>query len=194
MASSQGLIRLQKEYKQICENKTFNYFEVVPDKNNFFIWHYCIYGLKDTDYDDGYYYGKVLFPNEYPMKPPGIIMITESGKFQPHQRICLSISDYHPESWNPMWKTETIMTGLISFMNSDEYSAGCVQTDKATKLKNAKESLTKNMKLPEFAEIFKPLFDKMGIGENGNKKELMIENVNQVTNAEEKKGEEGGNK
>jgi ubiquitin-conjugating enzyme E2 J2 len=36
----------------------------------------------------------------------------------------MSISDYHPETWNPIWKVETIMMGLVSFMTSDEFTAG----------------------------------------------------------------------
>ncbi len=98
----------------------------VPDSKNIFEWHFCIFGLKDSPYEGGYYHGKILFPPEYPLKPPGIMMITPSGRFEQKKRICMSISDYHPESWNPIWKTETILMGLVSFMNSDEYSAGCV--------------------------------------------------------------------
>lgn len=25
-------------------------------------------------------------------------------------------SDFHPETWNPMWSVSTILTGLVSFM------------------------------------------------------------------------------
>ena len=30
----------------------------------------------------GYYHGKLLFPDGYPFKPPGIMMLTPSGRFQ----------------------------------------------------------------------------------------------------------------
>ncbi len=100
----------------------------VPDSKNIFEWHFVIYGLKDCAYEGGFYHGKLLFPPEYPMKPPGIMMLTPSGRFEPKKRICLSISDFHPETWNPVWKTETILTAGVSFMNSDEMSTGCVKT------------------------------------------------------------------
>jgi len=87
-----------------------------------------VYDLKDCPYEGGYYHGKILFPGEYPMKPPGIMMITHSGRFEPMKKICLSISDFHPETWNPIWKAETILTALVSFMNSDERTTGCVVT------------------------------------------------------------------
>lgn len=49
-------------------------------------------------------------------------------------RLCLSISDYHPKSWNPAWSVSTILTGLLSFMVGDETTAGSVQgTDEARK-------------------------------------------------------------
>ena len=62
--------------------------------------------------------GKVIFPKQYPMKPPSIMMVTESGRFAVDQKICLSISDFHPESWNPAWTVNTIIIGLVSFMTS----------------------------------------------------------------------------
>lgn len=44
-------------------------------------------------------------------------MITPSGRFQINTRLCLSISDFHPDTWNPSWTVSTIIMGLISFMN-----------------------------------------------------------------------------
>ena len=34
-------------------------------------------------------------------------------------RLCLSISDFHPDTWNPAWSVSTILTGLLSFMVSE---------------------------------------------------------------------------
>ncbi len=31
--------------------------------------------------------------------------------FQTDIRLCLSISDYHPDTWNPAWSVSTILTG-----------------------------------------------------------------------------------
>jgi ubiquitin-conjugating enzyme E2 J2 len=55
----------------------------VPDAKNIFEWHFCVFDLKDCAYEGGYYHGKLMFPVEYPMKPPGIMMITPSGRFEP---------------------------------------------------------------------------------------------------------------
>ena len=35
-----------------------------------------ITGPKDSPYEDGQYHGKLVFPSEYPYKPPAIMMLT----------------------------------------------------------------------------------------------------------------------
>lgn len=50
----------------------------------------------------------IMFPSEYPFKPPGIKMLTPSGRFQPDKKICFSMSDFHPGSWNPAWSVATM--------------------------------------------------------------------------------------
>jgi ubiquitin-conjugating enzyme E2 J2 len=121
-----GIKRLTKEYKDLLESKTNHNFVAEPESDDIFNWHYCLFGLKDCAYVGGYYHGMLKFPKEYPMKPPSVIMITPNGRFHEMQRICLTISDYHPESWNPVWKVESILYGLMSFMLSEEHAAGAM--------------------------------------------------------------------
>ena len=70
--------------------------------------------------------GKLKFPNDYPWKPPSIMLVTESGRFAVNERICLSISDYHPESWNPVWPVRSVIIGLTSFMVTDIGTVGAL--------------------------------------------------------------------
>jgi ubiquitin-conjugating enzyme E2 J2 len=58
-------------------------------------------------------------------------MHTPSGRFQPSTRLCLSISDFHPKSFNPAWEVSTILIGLMSFMTSDEMTTGSVHATDA---------------------------------------------------------------
>lgn len=78
--------------------------------------HYVVKGPENTPYEGGYYHGKIIFPGDFPFKPPSIYMSTPNGRFCVNARLCLSISDYHPETWNPAWNVSTILTGLLSFM------------------------------------------------------------------------------
>ncbi|CAI4211707.1 unnamed protein product [Parascedosporium putredinis] len=66
-------------------------------------------------------------------------MHTPSGRFQPSTRLCLSISDFHPKSFNPAWEVSTILIGLLSFMTSEEMTTGSISgTEAERKLLAAK--------------------------------------------------------
>jgi ubiquitin-conjugating enzyme E2 J2 len=170
MSSNLGIKRLNKEHKDLLESKTNINFVAEPDPDNIFDWHFCIYGLKECPYEGGYYHGMLKFPKEYPMKPPSVLMITPSGRFYEKQRICLTISDYHPESWNPVWKVESILFGLMSFMLSEEHSVGSLHQGAAERKVFAAKSLEWNMnnKVDKFAERFDKHFIKMGLREDPN--------------------------
>ena len=73
---------MQKEYKQLALSNSVQNFIAIPDSKNIFEWHFVVFGILDSPYEGGYYHGKLLFPNEYPMKPPGIMMITPTGRFE----------------------------------------------------------------------------------------------------------------
>ena len=103
--------------------------EVLTANNN--RWHYIITGPEDTPYYGGQYWGTLVFPSNYPFAPPAIRMHTPSGRFQPSTRLCLSISDFHPRSFNPAWEVSTILIGLLSFMTSEEMTTGSVSSTEA---------------------------------------------------------------
>lgn len=115
MASPLAARRLRKEYLNLRKTPVEN-IEAVPLETNILDWYYVIKGVDDSPYSGGYYYGKLRFPPEYPLKPPSVFMYTPNGRFATNRRLCLSMSDFHPESWNPMWSVSSILTGLHSFM------------------------------------------------------------------------------
>lgn len=128
---------------------------VAPNESNILEMHYVIEGNEGTPYEGGVYHGKLIFPKEYPLKPPGVMMITPTGRFQPSRRLCLSMSDFHPESWNPMWSVSTILTGLYSFMLETDPTLGSIETTATTKQKLAAGSLEYNVKhTPIFSKLF----------------------------------------
>jgi len=81
-----------------------------------------------------------MFPPNYPFAPPAIRMITPSGRFQPSTRLCLTISDFHPKSFNPAWEVSTILIGLMSFMNSEDLTQGSVNASEAERKAHAARS------------------------------------------------------
>eukprot|EP00197_Chlamydomonas_leiostraca_P006187 CAMPEP_0202861546 /NCGR_PEP_ID=MMETSP1391-20130828/2908_1 /ASSEMBLY_ACC=CAM_ASM_000867 /TAXON_ID=1034604 /ORGANISM="Chlamydomonas leiostraca, Strain SAG 11-49" /LENGTH=165 /DNA_ID=CAMNT_0049540955 /DNA_START=355 /DNA_END=852 /DNA_ORIENTATION=- len=64
------------------------------------------------------------------------------------------MTDFHPESWNPMWSVGTILTGLLSFFHASEQTTGSINTTTAEKQRLAAESLGWNVKAPLFRRVF----------------------------------------
>ena len=87
--------RLQSELKQL--NKDPNYFySAYPNETNFLEWEFIIIGPPETFYEGGMFKGKMIFPKEYPNRPPELNFIT--NLYHPNiykdGRVCISI--LHP--------------------------------------------------------------------------------------------------
>jgi ubiquitin-conjugating enzyme E2 J2 len=130
MAIPAATNRLVREYKNIQANPP-PFIVAHPSEANILEWHYILTGPPGTPYDGGQYWGTLMFPPDYPFAPPAIRMHTPSGRFQPSARLCLSISDFHPKSFNPAWEVSTILIGLMSFMTSEEMTTGGVRASDA---------------------------------------------------------------
>lgn len=129
-----------------------------PNEDNVLEWHYVITGPPDTPYMGGQYHGTLVFPSDYPFKPPAIRMVTPSGRFKEDTRLCLSMSDYHPDTWNPSWSVSTILTGLLSFMTSEENTTGAIVTTQEHKRKMARASKEYNaLRNARFKAVFPEL-------------------------------------
>ena len=185
--------------------------------NNILEWHFVIKGPKDTPYAGGAYHGKLIFPSEYPYKPPAIMMLTPkcvrariyaqscatarlraasrhcrtffpvslshthththplclspvpsasplfrllSGRFNTNTRLCLSMSDFHPETWVPAWSVASILNGVLSFMLESTPTVGSVEASTAERRKLAIASHGYNRKTPIFCELFPQLVEE----------------------------------
>ena len=94
--------RLRKELLAINKDRP-EFIWATHKETNILLWSFLVAPPDDTVYGGGYYWGRVTFPQDYPFAPPGIQFVTPSGRFRPETKICMSMSDYHPESWNPAW-------------------------------------------------------------------------------------------
>lgn len=132
-----------------------------PNESNILEWHYVITGPQDSPYFEGQYHGTLTFPSDYPYKPPAIRMITPNGRFKENTRLCLSMSDYHPNTWNPSWSVSTILNGLLSFMTGDEATTGSITTTDQQKKVLAKRSMEYNThQNVRFKLVFPDLIEK----------------------------------
>jgi ubiquitin-conjugating enzyme E2 J1 len=116
-------------------------YTAAPLENDMFEWHFTIRGAKDTDFDGGIYHGRILLPAEYPFKPPHIMFLTQSGRFEINTKVCLSFSAYHPELWQPAWGIRLILEALISFLPTPGDGAiGALDYSSKERKRLAKES------------------------------------------------------
>jgi ubiquitin-protein ligase len=173
-----AVARLRKDYMMLCKEPV-PLAIACPTGKNILEWRFVIKGI--GDYEGGYYQGKLVFPSEYPWRPPSVIFLTPTGRFEVNKRICLSISDYHPELWTPSWTVGTILTGIVSFFNSEETSTGTVRSTLANRQNFALNSHTVNKKDKLFIKLFgedpTPLFVEAETKMNEIRDNLIAENV-----------------
>jgi len=159
-ATITAITRLKKDYIKLIKDP-IPYAIAVPLSSNILEWHYVVTGAPDTPYEGGYYHGKLIFPHDFPFRPPSIYMITPNGRFQVNTRLCLSISDYHPDTWNPSWTVSTIIMGLISFMNENSHTLGALNTSEGDKRQLSRRSRETNLRNNQFCEIFPELAESI---------------------------------
>jgi ubiquitin-protein ligase len=90
----------------------YSYVRIGPYGSNLLRWHFSVMGTPNSEYDGGIYHGRVLLPKDYPGSPPRVQLLTPSGRFIPGHDICLSASNYHPESWTPKWTVLSLIDAL----------------------------------------------------------------------------------
>ncbi|RUP48305.1 UBC-like protein [Jimgerdemannia flammicorona] len=134
---SPAVKRILQEALELQKDPSIEYF-ARPLEDNIFEWHFTVRGPSGTEFDGGRYHGRILLPNEYPFKPPELMFLTTfltgwarltmtlpsvsptsllqpNGRFELNKKICLSITGYHPEFWQPAWGIRTVMVGIMGF-------------------------------------------------------------------------------
>jgi ubiquitin-conjugating enzyme E2 J1 len=183
-------------------------FETDPDPNltaapigdDLLLWHFTIRGPPGTAFEGGIYHGRIVFPQQYPMKPPDIYFMTPNGRFEVRKKLCLTITSYHPDSWNPAWDVRTALTSLIAFMpTKGEGAVGAI--DASDQERKALALQSQSWHCPECDLQLAPL--PCGEGETvaqegeeakeeGPAEETVGEGVSEETVVEEAAAEEGG--
>lgn len=140
MSKSPSLRRIQADIRELAHDPSERY-SASPLENDMFEWHFTIRGADQTEFEGGVYHGRILLPPEYPFKPPHIIFLTPSGRFETGVKICLSFSAYHPELWQPAWGIRLILEALISFLPAPADGAiGALDWSKDERRRLAKKS------------------------------------------------------
>lgn len=152
--------RLQKEFKQLVKNPLPN-IRAHPDSEDTLLWHFVLFGDAGV-YEGGQYYGQIIFPPEYPNSPPDMKMLTPSGRFIPDKRLCMTMTSYHKELWNPLWSVSSLLLGLQSFFYEESpNSIGGMQSSDKTRKTLAQESASFNSNKTAIAKVFQSFFPEL---------------------------------
>jgi len=113
-------------------------------------------------------------------------MLTPNGRFKTNTSLCLTITSFHPDSWNPSWSISSILNGFLSFMCDTSATFGSIETTYAQKRKFAYDSLAFNIQDPIFCELFPDITDEIKrILDERNAKLSSIESTNNNNNQEQ---------
>mmetsp|Transcript_34335 Transcript_34335/g.61919 ORF Transcript_34335/g.61919 Transcript_34335/m.61919 type:complete len:546 (-) Transcript_34335:132-1769(-) len=133
--------RILQEIKELKKDPPEDFIaEALED--DIFEWHFVLIGPSGTEFEGGLYHGRILLPFDYPMKPPAFMLLTPSGRFEVGVKVCLSISNHHPEHWQPSWSVRTALQALIAHMPTPAGGAlGALEFPKADRQDLAIRSL-----------------------------------------------------
>lgn len=159
MASQTSLHRLRKELRVISRNPP-DHITARPLPSNILTWYFVLEGPPNSVYAGGSYLGRLAFPEEYPYKPPAVYMLSPQGRFKVDTMLCLSMSNFHPETWSPAWSVGAVLTGLLTFMLLEEDTYGSITTSDKEKRALARSSHAWNGRSKMFAEVFPEFMER----------------------------------
>ncbi|KAF3908618.1 hypothetical protein AA313_de0201538 [Arthrobotrys entomopaga] len=117
--SSPGVRRILREAQEIANSPSRD-FTAYPLEHDLFEWHFTIRGPPaPSPFAEGFYHGRIKLSPNYPMRPPMFRFLTDSGRFEVNRDICLSISGFHEETWQPSWSIRLALIALRAFMDTD---------------------------------------------------------------------------
>lgn len=132
-----GIIRLTKELKDLQKNPPSNCTAEPEDAENMFKWKGQLYGPVDTPYQGGIFNLNIIFPTEYPFKPPKINFDTKI--YHPNINstgvICLDILK---DKWSPALTLSKVLISISSLL-SDPNPDDPLEPDIANEYKKSKE-------------------------------------------------------
>jgi len=136
-------LRLHTEIKEITQDPPCNCSAgLVKDDINH--WHATIIGPEGTPYQGGIFNLDIVFPYDYPFKPPKITFLTKiyHPNINSNGNICLDILK---DQWSPALTTSKVLLSICSLLSEPNPDDPLVP-DIANIYKTDKESFNKTAK------------------------------------------------
>ncbi len=180
--------RLRVEYLHAISLSLFSHDRII-------LWM-----ILGTAFEGGIYHGRILLPVEYPFKPPNFMLLTPNGRFETLTKICLSITSYHAEHWQPSWSVRTALTAIRAFMvTPSEGALGGIDFSEEQRRELAEKSRAKEVNFTfgseKRREVTRLVHEKM-LGRMGKAKQAARKMAMEKREWEEKDARErsdGGN-
>ena len=117
MASSKekAIKRLTSEYAKLCKEPIARCTAEPKSQSDFFSWKAVIEGPPDTPYAGGKFNLELVFPQDYPFKPPQVKMITKC--FHPNIRDTHICVDFLQTAWSPALGVSQVLLSLSSLLS-----------------------------------------------------------------------------
>ena len=111
--------RLAKELEDIRKAKMSSFRDINVDESNILCWQGLIVP-ENAPYNKGAFRIEIIFPAEYPFKPPKITFKTKiyHPNIDEKGQVCLPIIS--AEHWKPATKTEQVIQSLVALVNDPE--------------------------------------------------------------------------
>ena len=113
---SSAVKRILSEARELKESTSE--YTAYPLDDNIFEWHFTLRGPSQSEFEEGYYHGRILLPIEYPFRPPDVMILTPNGRWELNKKICLTFTGFHEEMWQPAWGIRTALIGVQAFMSA----------------------------------------------------------------------------
>lgn len=128
--------RLNKELQELKNNPPANCSAGIVD-DDIYHWQATILGPQGSPYENGVFYLRIEFPNDYPFKPPKVTFITKiyHCNINTAGSICLDILK---EQWSPALTISKVLLSLCSLL-SEPNPDDPLEPDIARLLKSNKE-------------------------------------------------------
>ncbi|KXJ29124.1 ubiquitin-conjugating enzyme E2 G1 [Exaiptasia diaphana] len=124
----QGALLLKKQLKELSRDPSDSFSAGLIDDDDLYKWEVLIVGPEDTFYEGGLFKAHLLFPKEYPQRPPKMRFISEMWHPNVHANgeVCISILhepgedkygyEKASERWLPVHTVHSILISVISML------------------------------------------------------------------------------
>jgi len=111
--------RLARELDDLRKSNLKVFREIIVDESNILNWQGLIVP-ENPPYNRGAFKIEIIFPAEYPFKPPKVTFKTKiyHPNIDEKGQVCLPIIS--AENWKPATKTDQVVNSLVALINEPE--------------------------------------------------------------------------